>query len=83
MGRLDSFLMMEFISLLIFKTEKSMETKNVFMQMETNVENTVHKMVNDKEKELNIMKMAKKNLNAIIKMIKKKENKSDFMKVEA
>ena len=82
MGRLDSFLMMEFISLLIFKTEKSMETKNVFMQMETNVENTVHKMVNDKEKELNIMKMAKKNLNAIIKMIIKKENKSDFMKVE-
>ena len=83
MGRLDSFLMMEFISLLIFKTEKSMETKNVFMQMETNVENTVHKMVNDKEKELNIMKMVKKNLNAFIKMIKKKENKSDSMKVEA
>ena len=43
-----------------------MGKKIVFMQMETNKENTVHKMVNDKEKGLHIMKMAKKNLNANI-----------------
>ena len=52
------------------------------MQMETNKENSAHKMVKDKEKVFYIMKMAKKNLNAIILMEKKKEIKSYFMKME-
>jgi hypothetical protein len=43
-----------------------MEKKIFFMQTEINGGNTAHIMANDKEKELNIMKVGKQNLNAFI-----------------